>query len=123
MTTRFALPLLALVAAAMAGSCGDVDCSGLTRDAGAALEKVIGASASPCTQDSDCSLVAHASACHDFCSRVVLASSVEAIAQTRAAINADTCREFSSASCRLEIPPCAPPGSAVCRDGSCTESQ
>ncbi|MEO8182583.1 MAG: hypothetical protein ABI895_27440 [Deltaproteobacteria bacterium] len=106
----------------MAGSCGDVDCDGLTREAGDALDEVIRASEGPCSQDSDCSLVGHSSACHDFCSRVVLVSSLDAIAQTRVSINADQCREFSSAGCKLELPPCVPPGTVVCRDGRCSET-
>jgi hypothetical protein len=121
MTSRLFLPCVALFAALMGGSCGDVDCDALTRDAGDALDEVIRASASPCTEDSDCRIVAHASACHDFCSRVVLVSSLERIAQTRAAINADQCREFSDGGCRLEIPPCVSGGAAVCRDGRCGE--
>jgi len=122
MSTRLGLPFIALVAASMAGSCGDVDCQALTREAGDALDKVIRASESPCTQDSDCSLVGHSSTCHDFCSRAVLASSLDAIAETRAAINADQCHQFSSGGCRLEAPPCAPPGAVVCRDGRCSDS-
>lgn len=122
MTTRIGLPFIALLAALMAGSCGDVDCHSLTREAGEALDKVIRAAESPCTQDSDCSLVSHSSACHDFCSRVVLMSSIDTIAHTRAAINAEQCREFSSGGCRLEAPPCDAPGTVVCRDGSCSES-
>jgi hypothetical protein len=122
MAARLALLFIALVAASMAGSCGEVDCDALRGEAGETLDEVIRASKGPCTQDSDCTIVAHSSSCHDFCSRVVLVSSLDDIAQTRAAINAHQCREFSSGGCKLEIPPCVPPGTAVCRDGSCSDS-
>jgi hypothetical protein len=124
MLARIGLLFVALVAAAIAGSCGDSDaeCDALTREAGGILDEVILASEGPCTQDSDCSLVGHSSACHDFCSRVVLVSSLEAIAQTRVAINADQCREFSRGGCQLEIPPCVAPGPVVCRDGLCSDA-
>jgi hypothetical protein len=122
MTARLALLFVALTAASMAGSCGDVDCDALTREAGDTLDKVIRASEGSCTQDSDCSLVHHASDCHDFCSRAVLVSSLDDIAQTRAAINADQCRAFSNEGCVLKAPSCDPLSTVICRDGSCIES-
>jgi hypothetical protein len=123
MTVRLTLIFVALVAALTANSCvDDVDCDALTREAFDALDEVIRSAQGPCTNDSDCSLVGHSSACHDSCSRVALASSLDAITQTRAAINTERCGAFSSGSCTLIHPPCDAPGTAVCRNGSCSES-
>lgn len=123
MAVRIALILAALATASLAASCGDDgDCETLRRQAYDRLDEVIRASAGPCTQDSDCTIVAHASACHDSCSRVVLASSLETLAATRAAINEEQCREFSRSECTLEAPACDAPGGAVCLDGICSET-
>ncbi len=123
MVARLALIPAALAAASLAASCGDdVDCEALERQAFDTLDEVISASQGPCTKNSDCTIIGHSSACHDSCSRVVLGSSLEAISATRAAINASQCREFSSAECKLEIPPCEAPGNAVCLGGVCIEA-
>ena len=119
---RLALIPIALAAASLAASCGDDgDCETLRRQAFDTLDEAIRAARGPCTRDSDCTITGHSSACHDSCSRVVLSSSLEALAATRSAINERQCREFSSAECKLEIPPCAPPGNPVCLDGVCSE--
>jgi hypothetical protein len=122
MVARLALLPIALATASLAASCGDDgDCKALERQAFDSLDKVIRASRGPCTKDSDCAIIGHSSDCHDSCSRVVLSSSLEALSATRTAINERQCREFSRAECKLEIPPCAPPGNAVCLDGVCNE--
>jgi hypothetical protein len=122
MVVRLALIPLALAAASVAASCGDEgDCEALQRQAFDRFEEVIRASQGPCTADSDCTIISHSSACHDSCSRVILASSLETLSESRTAINERQCREFSMAECRLEIPPCVPPGNAVCLDGTCSE--
>jgi len=122
MVVRLALISVALAAASLAASCGDDgDCEALQRQAFNRFDEVIRASRGPCTEDSDCTIIGHSSACHDSCSRVVLASSLEALSATRTAINERQCREFSMAECNLEIPPCVPPGNAVCVDGICSE--
>ena len=122
MVMRLALIPVALAAASLAASCGDDgDCEALQRQAFDRLDEVIRASRGPCTKDSDCTIVGHSSACHDSCSRVVLASSLETLDATRTAINEQQCREFSGAECRLVIPPCVPPGNAICLNGTCSE--
>jgi hypothetical protein len=120
MVLRLSLIPIALAAASLA-SCGDGDCEALQRQAFNRLDEAIRASRGPCTKDSDCTIISHSSACHDACSRVVLASSLETLSATRTAINERQCREFSMAECRLEIPPCAPFGNAVCLDGVCSD--
>jgi hypothetical protein len=122
MVSRLPLIPIALAAAWVAASCGgDSDCEMLERRAFDTLDEVIRASRGPCTKDSDCTTIDHSSACHDSCSRVVLGSSLEALSATRNAINESECREFSRAECKLEIPPCVPPGNAVCLEGVCSE--
>jgi hypothetical protein len=124
MVARLALIPIVLFAASLAASCGDdADCEALERQAFDTLDEAIRASRGPCTKDADCTIIGHASACHDSCSDVVLASSLEAISATRTAINAHQCREFSKAECTLESPPCVPPGNAVCVDGTCSEAR
>jgi hypothetical protein len=122
MVVRLALIPVALAAASLAASCGDDgDCEALQRQAFNRFDEVIQASQGACTKDSDCTIIGHSSACHDSCSRVVLASSLETLSATRTAINERQCREFAMAKCSLEIPPCVPPGNVVCLDGMCSE--
>ncbi|HTV23085.1 MAG TPA: hypothetical protein VMG12_30560 [Polyangiaceae bacterium] len=123
MVARLALIPIALATVAfLAASCGDDgDCEALQRQAADTFDAAIRASQGPCTRDSDCTIIGHSSACHDACSRVVLSSSLDALAATRADIDEHQCREFSNAGCQLEVPPCDAPGSAVCVDGVCSE--
>jgi hypothetical protein len=124
MVVRLYLIPAVLAAASVGASCGDDgddDCEALQSQAFNRFDEVIRASQGPCTQDSDCVIIGHSSACHDSCSRVVLTSSLEILAATRTTINERQCRDFSMAECRLEIPPCVPPGNAVCLDGICSE--
>lgn len=123
MFARVAFIPIAFATACLAASCGDdSNCDALQRRAFDTLDEAIRASGGPCTQDSDCTIVGHSSACHDSCSRVVLASSLGALSATRDAINESECREFASSECKLVVPPCVAPGNAVCLDGVCSEA-
>ncbi|HEY4179247.1 MAG TPA: hypothetical protein VGM90_20530 [Kofleriaceae bacterium] len=73
-----------------------------------------------CQTDADCTTVAFGASCFDACSRAVAIGDKEAFLAAVEDINHTQCQAFQNAGCpKPEVPPCAPPSTAVCKAGRC----
>jgi len=73
-----------------------------------------------CLHDADCQSIAFQSSCFDSCTRAVNVSGVAAVEAAVTRVNAGICANYQSDGCKLVIPPCVPPLTSQCVDGSCT---
>jgi hypothetical protein len=72
-----------------------------------------------CSADADCIVVPQGASCFDHCTTVIARSGRAALDAVVADVGAHECREFLALGCRIEVPPCAPPGQPSCKAGLC----
>jgi hypothetical protein len=103
------------------GLSGDELCERLSQDASLTLTRTIGDISRPCTSDTDCVGVAHASACHDACTSAILASSQSQFDSVVEQLASEQCATRTAADCGPAIsPPCDAPGEPACVEGQCS---
>jgi hypothetical protein len=95
------------------------ECTALAAQAEKPLRAEI-AMSQACSEDKDCVLVPMAASCFDRCTAGMSAANQERYRAQVEAVNAKQCHAYQAAGCSPAIvPPCAPPGPAVCQAGKC----
>jgi hypothetical protein len=93
-------------------------CASIARQAAQRVEAVA-AGQRACSSDADCVVVPQGSSCFDHCTTSIARAGQPALAAIVADVDARECRDFAAQSCRVEVPPCAPPRAAGCHAGQC----
>jgi hypothetical protein len=94
-------------------------CETIANAAADELAQVI-ANNQACTVDADCTTVWRSTDCFDHCDDALAKSGESAVAATKAQLNANQCKQFLDAGCKLIVPPCAPSVGVRCSSGKCT---
>ena len=93
-------------------------CKAIAQQAAQRVGVVLGAQRS-CASDADCLVVPQGASCFDHCTTVIARAGQPALQSVVADVDAHECRDFATQGCRVEVPPCSPPGAAACHKGVC----
>jgi hypothetical protein len=72
-----------------------------------------------CQDDSDCTFADNSTVCTPGCGTLLSATGAAALRTAIEEVNTQECGTFAQSGCRVAVPPCTPPMSAACVDGTC----